>query len=251
VEKRLLGGNAGGALLVDGTVRRSAGVWTASVHALLEHLHERGFGRAPRPLGFDEHAREVLTYLPGATVGDQKPWPAWVHRDDTLLQVADWLRDYHLAVADFVPPPGSVWRLGGHWTPGQVVCHNDAAPYNAAWLEGQLSGFFDWDFAGPAPSDWDLAFTAFAWVPLHARHVVSAEGFSAFDDRRRRLELLLDRYGWEGGVDPLLVTLDRRLQAHTSDVIRLARSGDRFFQQLIDTGAVRDIQVARDELAGL
>jgi thiamine kinase-like enzyme len=200
-------------------------------------------------LGFDEQGREVLTYLPGTTVGDQKPWPAWVHTDDTLLQVADWLREYHLAVADFVPPLGSVWRLGGQWTPGQVVCHNDAAPYNAAWLEGQLSGFFDWDFAAPAPPDWDLSFTACAWVPLHARHVASAEGFSAFQDRRRRLELFLHRYGWEDGVEPLLESVDRRLQAHASDVTRLARQGDPAFQNLVDTGAVRDIEVARTELA--
>ena len=251
MEKRLLGGNAGGAVLVDGAVRRGAGVWTPSVHALLEHLHERGFGRAPRPLGFDEHGREVLTYLPGATVGEQKPWPAWVHADGTLLQVADWLRDYHAAVADFAPPIGSIWRLGGQWTAGQVVCHNDAAPYNAAWHEDRLSGFFDWDFAGPAPPDWDFAFTAFAWVPLHARHVVSAEGFTAFDDRRRRLELLLDRYRWEGGVESLLEVLDRRLQAHANDVLRLAKTGDPSFQHLIDEGAVRDIQIARDELADL
>jgi hypothetical protein len=39
---------------------------------------------------------------------------------------------------------------------------------------------------------WDLAFTAFGWVPLHARHVVAAEGFTAFADRPRRLRLSLD-----------------------------------------------------------
>jgi Phosphotransferase enzyme family len=251
VERRLAGGNAGGAVLVDGTVRRAAGAWTPAVHALLEHLHQRGFERAPRPLGFDEHGREVLTYLPGVTVGDQKPWPLWVHADATLVEVADWLREYHRAVTDFVPPSGSVWRLGGHWTTGQVICHNDAAPYNAAWHDGQLSGFFDWDFAGPALPEWDLAFTAFAWVPLHARHVVGAEGFTAFDDRRRRLEVLLARYGWDRGVGPLLEVLDKRLQAHKDDVTGLARAGDPFFQQLIDNGAMRDLQVARTELADL
>ena len=113
VEERLPGGNAGGAVLVDGTVRRPAGEWTPTVHALLDHLHEHGFDRAPRPLGYDDDRREVLTYLPGSTVGDTKPWPSWVHADDTLLQVADWLRDYHAVVADFVPPAGAVWRMGG------------------------------------------------------------------------------------------------------------------------------------------
>jgi aminoglycoside phosphotransferase (APT) family kinase protein len=76
------------------------------------------------------------------------------------------------------------------------VGHNDAAPYNAAWDAGSLVGFFDWDFAAPVTPEWDLAFTGFAWVPLHARRVVTAEGFTAFADRPRRLRLFLDTYGW-------------------------------------------------------
>ena len=31
-------------------------------------------------------------------------WATWTHSDEALLDVADWLRHYHLAVADFVPP---------------------------------------------------------------------------------------------------------------------------------------------------
>jgi Ser/Thr protein kinase RdoA (MazF antagonist) len=99
------------------------------------------------------------------------PWPAWTHAEDTLDQVACWMRTYHQAVADFVPPPDAVWREGGTWSPGLIIGHNDAAPYNAAWHQGTLAGFFDWGFAGPATPAWDLAFAAFSWVPLHARHV--------------------------------------------------------------------------------
>jgi hypothetical protein len=249
MEERLPGGNVGGAVLVDGTVRRRAGSWTPAVHALLGHLHEHGFYRAPRPLGHDASGREVLTFLPGTTVGDSKPWPRWVHADETLLQVAGWLRDYHHAVADFVPPADAEWRMGGHWAPGEIICHNDAAPYNAAWVGDRLLGFFDWDFAGPAALEWDLAFTACAWVPMHARHVAAAEGFTAFGDRRRRLSLFLGAYGWEGQVADLLAVLDRRLQAHCEDVLRLAREGDALFQQLVDNGVVRDVVTARAELA--
>lgn len=238
-------------MLVDGTIRRRAGAWTPAVHELLNHLHGRGFTRAPRPLGYDEHGREMLTYLPGTTVGDRKPWPAWVHAADTLLHVATWLRDYHAAVADFVPSPDAVWRMGEQWSAGQLVCHNDAAPYNPAWNNGQLTGFFDWDFAGPGTAEWDLAFTAFAWVPLHARRVVSAEGFIDFGDRRRRLELFLGTYGWQGEVSDLLVVLDRRLQAHCDGIRELAANGDELFQRLVDAGAVEDLMKARDELDGL
>ncbi|HEY0543520.1 MAG TPA: hypothetical protein VGD53_34515 [Actinoallomurus sp.] len=72
--------------------------------------------------------------------------------------------------------------------------HNDAAPYNAAWRDG-LAGFFDRDFAGPVSREWDLAFCAFGWVPLHARHVVAAGGFPDFAARPRRLRRFLDVYG--------------------------------------------------------
>ena len=80
-EERLEGGNIGGAVRVGDTVRRAAGPWTPAVHALLAHLAARGFAGAPRPLGFDEQGREVLTFLAGETVGSRKPWPAWVHAD--------------------------------------------------------------------------------------------------------------------------------------------------------------------------
>jgi hypothetical protein len=38
--------------------------------------------------------------------------------EDSLAQVARWLRSFHQAVADFVPPADAVWRIGGEWAPG-------------------------------------------------------------------------------------------------------------------------------------
>ncbi|GAA2713268.1 phosphotransferase [Actinoplanes palleronii] len=166
-EQRLAGGFDGGAVRVGGTVRRGPGPWTPAVHALLRHLEATGFDQAPRVLGFDQQGRETLSFLPGAVIGTARPWPGWAHSDEALRQVAGWVRDYHAAVAGFVPPAGAVWREGGSWRPGLIIGHNDAAPYNAAWSDGRLTGFFDWDLAGPAEPVADLAFVAFAWVPLH------------------------------------------------------------------------------------
>src|SRR5262249_53336007 len=157
------------------TVRRTAGPWTPSVHALLGHLAAKGFSGAPRPLGIDERGREVLSFLPGETIGDRLPWPGWAHAERTLDQVADWLRPFHAAVADFVPPPDATWRSAAAWAPGLIVGHNDAAPYNAAWQRGRLTGFFDWDFAGPVTAEEDLAFVAYSWVPLQAESDTAAE----------------------------------------------------------------------------
>jgi len=76
---------------------RAAGPWTPAVHALLTHLAAESSPGAPRPLGVDDQGREVLTFMEGETVGGRKPWPAWTHAEDTLDQVARWMRAYHQA----------------------------------------------------------------------------------------------------------------------------------------------------------
>jgi hypothetical protein len=248
VEERLAGGHTGGAVKIGRTVRRQAGPWTASVHSVLSHLASKGFPGAPRPLGFDELGREVLSYLPGATVGDRLPWPEWTRSDDALVQTANWLKAFHAAIADYVPLPGARWREGGEWKPGLIIGHNDAAPYNACWQDGRLVGFFDWDFAGPVTPEWDLAFTAFSWVPLHARHVVSREGFTAFDDRPRRLELFLTSYGWTGSRSEFVRTVQQRVTASGDGIVRTAAAGDPVYQQMIANGVERDLRVAVLEL---
>lgn len=230
-------------------MRRRAGPWTPSVHALLHHLESVGFAGAPRARGRDERGREILTYLPGEVVGAARPWPAWVHSDAALGQVACWVRDLHAAVATFRPPLDAVWREGGKWRPGLIVGHNDAAPYNAAWAEGRLVGFFDWDFAAPVTPEWDLAFAAFAWVPLHARHVVAAEGFTAFADRPRRLRSFLDAYGWAGPVERFIETVGQRVSASAAGIRRTAAAGDPAYQQMVDRGVDADLETAVAELA--
>lgn len=248
-EERLEGGNVSGAVRAGDTVRRAAGPWTPAVHALLGHLADKGFTGAPRPLGFDEQGREVLTYLEGETTGRRRPRPAWVHAEDTLDQVARWMRAFHQAVADFVPPPGAVWRGGGIWSPGLIIAHNDAASYNAAWHQGKLTGFFDWDFAGPATPAWDLALAAFSWVPLHTRHWAAAEGFTDFAARPRRLVGFLRTYGWSATVGEFLDVVEARVKAHTEGIRDFAASGDEAFGRLLREGIPDALDEALSELA--
>jgi hypothetical protein len=249
-EERLEGGNIGGAVRVGDTVRRAAGPWTPSVHALLAHLAGTGFTGAPRPLGFDEQGREVLTFLEGETVGHRKPRPAWVHAGDTLDQVARWMRACHQALAGFVPPPGALWRGGGTWSPGLIIAHNDAATYNAAWHQGTLTGFFDWDFAGPATPEWDLAFAAFSWVPLHARHFIAAEGFTDFAARPGRLDRFLGVYGWTATTGDFLDVVEARVKSHADGIRDLAARGDEAFGRLLRDGVADALDLAVAELAG-
>jgi Phosphotransferase enzyme family len=248
-EERLEGGYADGAVRVGDTVRRLAGPWTPAVHALLAYLADRGFTGAPRPLGLDEQGREVLTFLPGETVGRRKPRPAWVHDEDTLVQVARWMRDYHQVVADFAPPAGAVWREGGTWSPGLIIAHNDATTHNAAWDQGKLTGFYDWDFAGPASPGWDLALAAFAWVPLQARSVVAAEGFIDFAARPGRLDRFLSAYGWSRPTGEFLDVVEARMTAHADGIRRRAAAGDESSERLLRQGVPDAVEQGVADLA--
>lgn len=230
--QQLPGGDPGGSVRSGDTVRRASGPWTPAVHDLLRHLEDTGFAQAPRALGVDEAGREVLTHLPGETVGDARPWPAWAWSESALLQAAVWLRRYHAAVAGYEPPEGARWRLARRrWRPGDVIGHNDAAPYNAVWrsyaepgsADGRLVGFVDWDLAAPCEPVWDLAHTAFTWVPLLAPDVAQGLGFAETATRRRRLNLLLHAYGWDGAAQDVLDAVRARVAAHVEDVEALAR----------------------------
>jgi hypothetical protein len=246
--ERLEGGNASGAVRVGDTVRRPVGPWTPAVHALLEHLENKEFPGAPRVRGVDAEGREVLSYLDGETIGGRKPWPPWVHADETLDQVAAWLRGYHEAVADFVPAADAIWRYGGKWVPGLLVAHGDAAPYNAAWRDGRLIGFFDWDFAGPVSAEADLAFMAFSWVPLHARRVVAAEGFTDFAGRRRRLERFLRSYGSSWSLPEIVETMRHQIRTHAEQI----RAGtDQLSQKMAGQGIADRLDQAIAELGDL
>src|SRR5437764_413718 len=72
----LHGGNTNTVVRVGATVRRTAGSWTPTIHALLRHLESTGFDAAPRALGLDAQGREVLSFIDGTTV--QYPMPSFV-----------------------------------------------------------------------------------------------------------------------------------------------------------------------------
>ncbi len=246
--ERLDGGFDEGASLVDGIVHRTGGAWTASVHALLAHLEAAGFEGAPRPLGVNAAGREMVSFLPGETVGNARPWPAWTHSESALVDVAAWLRRYHAAVADFVPPTDARWREGETWRPGLIVAHNDAAPYNAVWNADGLVGFVDWDMAGPVAVELDVAWVAFSWTPFHAPHVVAAEGFTDLAARLPRLELFLREYQWAGTTDDILALIGQRLTLQLTLMTQAAASGDPTYQRMLSAGRHQDLQTALDAL---
>ncbi|PTA44046.1 phosphotransferase [Micromonospora sp. RP3T] len=182
----LAGGNVtAGVVRVGDTVRRQAGPWTPTVHALLDHLWSVGFRGVPRPLGVDEKGREVLTYAAG-----EVPWP---HRFDLLeplgrlARMGRLARELHDALATFTPPPDARWNALIPADRDELIVHHDLAPWNL--VIGERWIVIDWDNAGPGSRLWDLAYAAHGFVPLSAH-----QGWQRAD-AGRRLRALVDGYG--------------------------------------------------------
>lgn len=214
VEETLPGGRTTGAVRIGDVVYKPAAPWTPSVHALLRHLEKHGFEGAPRALGFDDRGREMLTYLPGQTLGIPETWPAWVYAESTLVQVGAWMRRVHDLTADFEPPAGARWFTGTTLQPGWVVGHQDASPYNAVMDGDRLVGFVDWDIASPSTREMDLAFSLILWAPL------------TNDDRpRRRVHLFLDAYGYDGDRHVFATAIPERARRQAGVIREMAASG--------------------------
>jgi hypothetical protein len=203
--QRLDGGNVGGASRVGDTVRRAAGSWTPTVHALLEHLRSHGFPEAPAPLGIDDHGREVLGYVSG-DVPTGEPLPEWTRSDETLIAVAQLIRRFHDASQGFAPANARWQRLPGAPVGNEVICHNDLAPYNTVYEDGRPVAIIDWDYAAPGTRMWDLAHAVWRYVPLGSRTSV-AEG-------ARRLRLFCDGYGLRRRADLVDVIAKRQQVLH-------------------------------------
>lgn len=160
-EERLRGGNVNTVVRVGNTVRRHAGPQTPTIHRLLSHVRARGVRWVPEPLGFDDQGREILSFIPGEVPHEMPPW---VWSESVLTEVARALREWHDATLDFTLE-GAVWEAPPR-EPREVVCHSDFAPYNCVFIDEQFAGAVDFDLCTPGPRLWDLAYTAYRFVPL-------------------------------------------------------------------------------------
>jgi hypothetical protein len=157
-EESLAGGNLTAVSRVGDTVRRAAGPWTPTIHALLRHLRAAGITEVPEALGIDDQGREMLSYRPGKVAN--YPLPSWLWTDQILLQAGALLRRVHVA------------------------------PYNMVFESGRLVGLIDVDTASPGPRIWDLAYLAYRLVPF----VEDAGLELGWPQRAARLGRLLDAY---------------------------------------------------------
>lgn len=186
-EEPLTGGNMSEVVRVGDTVRRSAGPWTPTVHAYLRHVRARGVTEVPEPFGLDERGREIVSFLPG--------WPAprWLWSGENLRDAGRLLRRLHDASLG-LDPPDAVWQLPAR-EPAEVICHNDAAPYNMVFRAGRLVGLIDVDTASPGPRLWDLAYTAYRLAPFAQDAFAGVSYDIGHLDPVARLDALVDAYG--------------------------------------------------------
>lgn len=249
-ETVLAGSRLNRVVRIGDTVRRPTGPWTPAVHDLLRHVRAKGFTFAPEPLGVDDQAREVLSYIPGDTVGDDLPWPSWVGADELLAEVGRVTALYHRAVSDFRPAGPIPWQFGpAELEPDQIVCHHDIAPYNAVVADGRLQGVIDWDLSGPGTPRSDLAFVAWQWTPLQHPAIARMFGWDGTGDLARRLRVLLDGYGLDdrdGFVDDVIA----RMHVNRDGMLQKAAEGAEGYVRLVEIGHVEGMNAAIAFLTG-
>jgi Ser/Thr protein kinase RdoA (MazF antagonist) len=232
-EEVLAGGNMTAVVRVGETVRRAAGPWTPTIHAFMRHLRASGFEAVPEPLGMDDRGREIISLLPGAPATYPLPGFAW--SEATLAAVARTLRAFHDASLGFAPPSGGEWQWAAH-EPAEVVCHNDFAPYNLMFEDGELTGVIDLDLASPGPRVWDMAYTAYRFAPLTDPGNPDAP-FRGEHEQARRLAAFCAAYG-EPRIEPadVLVAAAAKLRELVAFIRREAAAGDAAQQAVLERG---------------
>jgi aminoglycoside phosphotransferase (APT) family kinase protein len=243
VDEIPLGGNLSASVKIGNAVHRRAGPWTPAVHALLAHLRRVGFP-APEALGMDERGRAVLASIPGEVhAGWPDPLPPWMFEDQaTLVAAAQLLRRYHDSLDGFVPPPDAQWRFVAPG-PREVICHNDWSPSNALFRDHLPVAMLDWDSAGPGSRAWDIANSAYRWVPLNPR--TTPPGVS---EKAARFALFCDAYG-DGTVrQAVFDRLTEQLPIQADLIQAEADAGDPGFAKLAAWGVPA---IVRQDLAVL
>lgn len=238
-EERLSGG-VNDVVRIGGTVRRPVGPWTPAVHALLQHVVDRGFDAAPTAMGIDAEGREILTFIAGEV--SNYPLSAGASSTSALVSAAQLLRRYHDATVDYAQDHQTGWMLPGR-SPVEVICHGDFAPYNCVLAGERAIAIIDFDTAHPGPRTWDVAYSVYRWAPLTAPD--NPDGFGTPADQAARVRLFCDAYGLDITSRPVLVdTVVTRLHALVDFMRAGARDGNAAFRRHLEQG--HDLLYLRD-----
>ncbi len=223
-------------------VHRSAGLWSPAVHTWLAHLAETGLDIGPRPLGLDLAAgTEAVSYLAGTVLSGGASTP-YLWSEDTLHTVACLIRRFHDASVSFISPPDAAWQhTAAYPNGGDVICHNDLAPWNTVFVDERPVAFIDWDLAAPGPRLWDVAFALWHFVPLYGDPGSDPFALDHFEPRATRTRLFCDAYALLDRSSVVDMVIERQLTTYTT-IERLAKAGDPAYRRLWAMGAGDGIQ---------
>lgn len=144
------GRTTSGVVRAADTVRRPQKAASPFVHKLLTHLELKGFKGAPRFLGIDASAREILSYIPGRV-----PTDLGNLSDPQISAAARLLRAMHDATVDCELKDS-----------GEVICHGDASPCNCVFVHGLPAAFIDFDAAHAGRRRDDTGYAAWLWIDI-------------------------------------------------------------------------------------
>jgi hypothetical protein len=179
--------NPGAVVRRGDSVIRPAPPSVAALHRFLVQLRQAGFDGAPVPTGPVVDGREQLEFLVGEV--PLFPEPEWAFEESVLASVGALLRRFHDVAATITVDPAASWSTElADPRGGPLLCHNDVCHSNTVFRDGDAWAIIDWDFAAPGRPSWDLAMTAWYWVPM--RPDEKGDGL----DRVRRMRLLADAY---------------------------------------------------------
>ncbi len=168
---------------VGDTLRRPRHGRCHQVDALLRHLTDAGFAGVPRPLGYDDQGRQVLTFIEGEVPGGEGPYRL---TDARIRSATTLIRAYHDATA------ASPYRADQ-----EVVCHGDLGPHNTVFVGERAVAIIDFeDDVGPGRRLDDLDQAVWGFADLTCPEVPVAE-------QARKVRLICATYG--GGITPAAV----------------------------------------------
>jgi Ser/Thr protein kinase RdoA (MazF antagonist) len=181
------GAMTSGVVRIGDTVRRPPQHATQLMRDLLVHLERVGFDAAPRWLGFDDHGRDVLSWIEGETFSDRSQMHPYIgdppvrvtFSDEQVAAAMALLRRYHDTFED------------------EVICHGDFGPWNIVWRHGLPVAVIDFDNVYPGDPADDVAYALRMFVSY---------GFAEAEPRElvRRTQSALRAYGREFDVPAIL-----------------------------------------------
>jgi Ser/Thr protein kinase RdoA (MazF antagonist) len=226
VAEILPGGFVSDVVRIGDTLRRPMSARSDFVHELFGLFEQHGWTGAPRFRGVDEQGREVLSFVDGH-VAWEPDQPQAVGSDDSLIRVAELVREFHDLTAGTSPAAGA-----------EVVCHNDLSPKNTVYrdLGGGLRPvtFIDWDLAAPGARIHDVAHVCWQYIGLGPSVVDAAEA-------ARQIRLIADAYDLRDRTNlvEIIVWWQDRCRR---GIEAAADAGDPAMRRLRESGAARAVR---------